>query len=283
MADKKIPIDMTPEENAEPYVSIIVGAYNEADTIGATLDSVCAQTFSDFECIVIDDGSTDGTGAQVAAYAERDPRFVLFRFDENRGLTHALARGLTLARGNWMARIDAGDTWHPEKLARQLAYLSAHPETGIIGCEAEEINLQSGRKQITRRPLTHEEIMAAIWDRVPFIHSTIVVSMACIREHGGYDPVYSCAQDYDLYFRLLFHTRGYNLPEVLCYRSTHGRDSISLSRWKEQQRCGLRIRWKNYRKHGLPWYRYCALLPMILRLLIPNSMKQLKQQLSKAA
>jgi glycosyltransferase involved in cell wall biosynthesis len=262
-----------------PDVSVVLGVFNEAEFIQQTLDSVFAQSVEILECIVVDDASTDDTVALLRAYAESEPRVHLLIQEEHRGLTHALRRGVEEARGTWMARIDARDTWAPEKLAGQLAYAAEHPEVGLIGCAAEESNQQTGQISIRRKPEMHEDILAALWRDCPFIHPTILARLDLVRACGSYDPAYGCSQDYDLYWRLLFTTEGHNLPEVLAYRPTHGVDSISLSRWKEQVRCTLRIRWRNYRKHRVALYHYRHLLPLLFKLLLPGSLKLLKQRI----
>ena len=270
---------MSPDSTTSPTVSIVIGARNAATTLSATLDSVLAQTFMDWECIVVDDGSVDDTAALIHDYATRDPRMRCIALDVNVGLTRALVRGVEEARGLWLARIDAGDTWHPAKLARQLTYCAEHPDTGLVGCWSEDTNRQTGAVVLKRKPIEHEAIMASLPRLCPFIHSTILTRLDLVRACGNYDPAFQYAQDYDLYFRLLQSTRGHNLPEPLCQRSTHDASAISYARWKPQLRCSLAIRWKYHRLGRRPWYELARLLPDAMRLLVPASFKGLKQRL----
>ena len=265
-----------------PYVSVVMGVHNEATEIVATLESVFAQTMSDLECIVVDDGSTDDTVETVERAFAKEPRLRLVVQAEQGGLTRALVAGVGAASGTWMARIDAGDTWHPEKLARQLDFLQAHPNVGIVGCATEETNQQTGQVSIRRKLETAAVIQQNIWNACPFIHPTIVARLDLVRQCGGYDPAYPCSQDYDLYFRLLALTEGHNLPEPLACRPTHGATSISYTRWKEQVRCTLRIRWHYLRERHMPLTYYRVLVPLLLKLLLPGFMKGVKQRLTRS-
>lgn len=262
-----------------PAVSVVIGAYNAAETLPATVDSVLAQSFADLECIVVDDASKDGTADVVAAYASRDPRVRLIALEANGGLTRALVRGVDEARGIWLARIDAGDTWHPDKLARQLACCEANPEVGLAGCWSEDTNLQTGVTGIRRKPVGHDVITSMLWRACPFIHSTILARLDLVRACGSYNPTYRYSQDYDLYFRMLHVTRGRNLAEVLCRRTTHDIHSLSFAHWKEQLRCSLAIRLKYYRQYQRPWRDFAGLLPDFAKLALPAWAKGLKQRL----
>jgi len=265
-----------------PIVSVVMGVHNEASEIVTTLESVFAQSLSDLECVVVDDGSTDDTVQVINEAFAEEPRLRLVVQPEQDGLTRALVAGVTAASGTWLARIDAGDTWHPEKLARQVEFLNGHPEVGIVGCATEETNLQTGQVSIRRKPETSAAIEQTIWRACPFIHPTIVARLDLVRQCGGYDPAYPCSQDYDLYFRLLALTNGYNLPEPLACRPTHGERSISYTRWKDQVRCTLRIRWYYLRERHMPLACYRVLVPLLLKLLLPGFLKGLKQRLTRS-
>ena len=112
-----------------PPVSVVVPTYNSPALLRATLDSVFAQTFADFELVVIDDGSTDDTPAMLASIA--DPRLRVVR-QANAGIGHARNRGIDESRGTYVALLDHDDLWHPEKLATQVAFLREHPD--CAGC-----------------------------------------------------------------------------------------------------------------------------------------------------
>src|SRR5262245_55402880 len=118
----------------QPDVSIVMSVFNSAATLPATLDSILSQEGVDFEFIAINDGSTDDSGQILLAYAAQDPRFIVLH-QENRGLTHALIRGCALARGEFIARQDAGgDISLPGRFQRQLAYFSSCPGVVMVSC-----------------------------------------------------------------------------------------------------------------------------------------------------
>lgn len=270
---------MSTGPSTSPAVSVVIGVFNAADALSATLDSVLAQTVAGWECIVVDDGSSDSTAQVIQGYAARDPRVRGITIPVNGGLTRALIHGVESAQGQWLARIDAGDRWHPEKLARQLAFSAAHPEVGLIGCWSEDRNHLTGKVVVKQKPIEHEEIVVDLWRICPFIHSTILVRLDLVRKWGNYSPEFRYAQDLELYFRLLQHTRGHNLPEALCKRVTHEVSAISFARWKPQLRCSLAIRWKYHRLQRRPLRELRCFLPDVFRLLLPSSLKGLAQRI----
>src|SRR5262245_39958720 len=115
-----------------PLVSVVMPAYNGERFVVEAVRSILAQTFRDFELIVVDDGSTDRTAELVAAEQSRDPRVVVHRQPSNQGFRIALNAGCALARGELIARMDADDVSLPERFERQVAFLRAHPEVGVV-------------------------------------------------------------------------------------------------------------------------------------------------------
>ena len=111
-----------------PHVTVAIPAFNAGRTIGAALQSVFAQTYRDYEVIVVDDGSTDDTAAQVAEWGDR----LAYVSQPNRGPAGARNEALARARGTFIAFLDADDVWLPRKLERQVAYFARFPETGLL-------------------------------------------------------------------------------------------------------------------------------------------------------
>lgn len=120
-------------------VSVLVPTYNRADCLLETLDCVLAQTHTDWELIVIDDGSTDGTGGLVAAHFQGDSR-LRYIYQQNAGVSHARNTGLRAAKGNFIAFLDSDDHWKPWKLEAQLACMKSHPEVGMVWTDMETID-----------------------------------------------------------------------------------------------------------------------------------------------
>nr|MDQ2879344.1 glycosyltransferase family 2 protein [Pseudomonadota bacterium] len=120
-----------------PTVSVIMAAYNGADLIGETLASLKAQTFGDFELMVVDDRSTDDTLAVLRA--ETDPRIRVIAAEENQGVVRSRNRAVAAARGRYLAALDHDDLCHPDRFARQVAFLDAHPDTVLVGTGSDVI------------------------------------------------------------------------------------------------------------------------------------------------
>lgn len=114
-------------------ISILIPIFNVEDFVGETLQSVKAQTFTDFEAIVVDDGSTDATAAVAREICATDPRFVFLANLENHGIAYTLNRALTVAKGHFIARADGDDIMVPDRLEREMRFLEAHPEVAIVG------------------------------------------------------------------------------------------------------------------------------------------------------
>ena len=262
-------------------VSVLMSAFNAEARLRASLASIESQTYPIAEIVLVDDGSTDGTNELMQDFKRRAPNVTILRNPRNLGIPRAHNRGIEAAQGDWLARLDADDEWHPEKTARQMAYLDAHPEIGLIGSWSISHNQITGEQRLVRKPEHHEAIVNAIWRACPFTHSSIIARRDVLVNSGGYDPDCLTSQDYELFFRLLFQTRAYNLPTPLVYRPTHELGNISTRKWKLQQYTSLQIRLRNLRKHQRPPRDYLHLLPGFAILLLPNGAKRWKQHLTR--
>jgi glycosyltransferase involved in cell wall biosynthesis len=224
--------------------------------VGEAVASVLGQSAGDLELIVIDDGSRDGTPALLAAVA--DPRLRVERRPPA-GLTASLNRALALARAPLLARLDADDLALPERLARQRAFMDAHPEVGLLGAGACEVD-ETGRKVAVQMPPPDDAALrAALIRRNPFIHSAVMARRALVERAGGYDESVPVAQDYDLWMRLAPLTRLASLPEVLVVRRLLP-DRVSATRDDARLRAETRIRWRAVRGGGYPWW--CAVFAL---------------------
>jgi glycosyltransferase involved in cell wall biosynthesis len=216
-----------------PDLSVVMSVYNAANTLPVTMDSVLSQEGVDLEFIVIDDGSSDGSGAILENYAKRDDRVRVLR-QQNTGLTPALIRGCAEARGRYIARQDAGgDLSLTGRLARQYAVLESNTDvvltscgTRFVGPEGESLyevtqqahELQSGLEQLVINRI-----------RGPSHHGSTMFRQAAYQAVGGYCPVYRVAQDLDLWLRLVEFGSCIASPEILYQASlTHGAISHSL-------------------------------------------------------
>lgn len=219
-----------------PAVSVLMAVYNGEAFLEEAVASVLGQTFTDFEVVVIDDGSTDATGDVLRRLAAADPRLLVSRHD-NRGLTASLNAGLARCRGRYIARMDGDDVCHPERLAVQVAAMEASPEVVALGCRVRLVDGE-GRVRKTRPVLLdHDAITRQLWagDGGVIPHPGLLVRASAIRAVGGYDERYATAQDLDLYLRLGEAGRLANVPEVLLDYRVHG-GSVNATRLEQQDR-----------------------------------------------
>ncbi len=200
-----------------PFVSVLMSVYNDAKYLPGAVDSILGQVFGDFEFVVIDDGSTDGSRAILERYC--DPRLVLVR-QEHEGLVRSLNRGLSVASGRYVARQDADDISLPSRLLKQVAFLEAHPDVALVGSA---VDLIDDDMRVLRRhvyPTEHLELCSLL-DKVvnPLPHSTIMFRRDVVAGLGGYDERFTRAEDYALYLRLVERFSISSIPEVLvCLR-----------------------------------------------------------------
>lgn len=206
-----------------PKISIVMAAYNEERGIGRALESILAQTFSDWELIVIDDGSTDTTVDVVQRYVENDGRINLVCNETNLELSTSLNKGIGLAQAELIARADADDINLPERLSKQYQYMQAHPEIDVLGTAAYLLDEVGERVNSYSHPRTHAELKALSFLKIPFFHPSVMIRKRFFDRAGLYDPQYPNAEDKEIWLRgLRVGCRYANLPEPLIEYSTDG-------------------------------------------------------------
>ncbi|MFN5026311.1 MAG: glycosyltransferase family 2 protein [Bacteroidota bacterium] len=209
-----------------PVVSVILPCYNAEMYIPETLSSILNQTFSRFECLVIDDASTDRTCTLVDSIAMHDERVVLIKKEKNTGYTESLNMGIRLARGKYIARMDADDLAMPERLEKQVAYMEANPDCVVCGTA---YKLHHNGFTIYP-PVSHHEIMLGMMYGNVFCHPSILMRTSVLAENGLlYDTNYEPSEDYDMWVRLSRYGKLANLPDVLLSYRLH-LSSVSSSR-----------------------------------------------------
>ena len=215
-------------------VTVLMSVWNTPPRmLERSAGSILAQTLSDFEFLILDDGSAEAsTRAWLAEAASRDRRIRL-SMEPHRGLTATLNRGLALASGELIARQDADDWSEPDRLERQSAFLKAHPGIALLGAAARTYQEDETPLWTVRMPETHAEILAAFPQRNPFVHGSVMFRAAPARRIGGYRSEFPCAQDYDFFWRLADGSGAANLPEPL-YHYRYSGASVSASRAADQ-------------------------------------------------
>jgi GT2 family glycosyltransferase len=208
-----------------PAVSVIMPVRNGWRWLGEAVDSVRRQTLADFELIVVDDGSTDGSRETLELVARKDRRVRVIH-QRHLGLAAALNRGLAEASAPLVARLDADDVAHETRLQRQAEFLARHDEIGIVGAWAVEID-RHGRPRGRRTPdVRSDALKRRLVETNPFVHSSIMARAELLRELGGYRAAFEAAEDYDLWLRAAEVTELANLPEFLVSYRVHD-DGVS--------------------------------------------------------
>jgi glycosyltransferase involved in cell wall biosynthesis len=216
-----------------PRVSVIIPTYNRAAAVKEAVASVLAQTCRDFELLVVDDGSTDGTPAALARFGGE---IRVLRSHRRRGVSAARNAGIAAAQGEWLAFLDSDDLWLPEKLERQMAFMEAHPQ--LLLSQTEETWVRRGLK--VNPPRSHRKEGGRIFlrslERCLVSPSAAVLHRRLLEDHGGFDEELPAAEDYDLWLRLSWRHDVGLLPEPLIIKRGGHADQLSrqwgLDRWR---------------------------------------------------
>ncbi|HEX8251902.1 MAG TPA: glycosyltransferase [Thermoanaerobaculia bacterium] len=240
-----------------PRVTVLMSVFNGGVYLREAIESILAQTFADYEFLIVDDGSTDDTPSILRGY--RDARIRVLTNERNVGLTASLNRGLGEARGEWIARQDADDRSHPQRLQRQLAFVAAHPEVTVAGTQARVIDARGRAVGMSRKPRTSIGIAWCSVFHNPLLHSSVIFRRNAILEAGGYDEAYPFNQDFELWSRLMERHPLANIDDVLIDHRVHGasiagrRDPAVLASRIENVARNQRIQHRNVlRETGSP-------------------------------
>lgn len=241
-----------------PRVTVLIPAFNAERFIGSAVQSILDQTFTDFELLIVNDGSTDDTIGVVRRF--EDPRLRLVDQD-NKGVAGALNRGLAEAQGDLIARMDADDIAYPARLERQVTFLDENPRLSVVGSSYRMVQQDGSlitHVRVVQRPF---DVRRDLQARCPLGHPTVMYRRSAVLAVGGYSPEWEPAEDWDLWWRL----RGYgiaNLPDTLLdYRylpTSAARSGFNVDEkmrermwseerpplpWPWQIAAGLRVEW----------------------------------------
>lgn len=244
-----------------PLVTVLMCVHNGEDYLKEAMDSVLGQTHARLRFLIVDDASTDGSAGIMAGYG--DPRVAVLRNEARQGLTRSLNVGLRSAEGEYVARMDADDICHPERLARQVAFMEANPRLAACGTWARLVD--GGGRDIGRmKTPCGGEMAYRFWRPPAIIHPTACFRAGAIRRLG-YDESVTYGQDYDLFLRLhRLHRLDSeeamdNLPEYLLRYRLHGK-AITSGRREEQLRSSYRIFKSHFRAEGVSYEEYASFL-----------------------
>lgn len=267
---------MTPTN--DKLITVLLAVRNGEKTLDRALDSLKKQTVQNFLICCVNDASTDGTASILDTWQQffGEDRFHILTNVENMGLTRSLNAGLSAVTTPLTARLDADDWWHKTKIEHQVDFIRRHPETGLLGTNYVNIT-----KRTTRPIICLEDdatIRQNILKRNPFAHSCIVFETALVKKLGGYDERVRYGQDYDLWLRMLPHTKMHNLQEFLCFRNAEG--GISQEKQNAQMKQCIRTQLKYLKMYRRPFWEYTAILEPLLVILVPECIKKYKRSRS---
>lgn len=205
-----------------PRVTVLMSVYNGEAYVGSAIESILNQSYTQFEFLVVDDGSRDSTPDILARY--RDRRLRVLRLDRNAGLSAALNAGLRLVKGEYVARQDADDISEQSRLEKQVRFLDGNPSVAVLGTCGIAIDEDGSYVCPVCKP---EHAASVLWESLfdnPFLHTSVMFRKDYVWDKlGGYDEGISYCQDYDLWCRALAERAGRNLP-------------VSLVRWRVHRR-----------------------------------------------
>jgi glycosyltransferase involved in cell wall biosynthesis len=219
---------------ANPAITVAMSVYNGEPYLAEAIASVLAQSFADFEFLILDDGSSDHSRQTIEAFASRDARIrPIIR--ENRGLIASLNQLVAEAAAPLIARMDADDVCRPQRFARQIAFLADNPDHGVVGSWSEDIDERGrsiqGEAHGVDQPTSHEAFVTAIDGYKPLLcHPAVMYRTEVVRAAGGYHAAFRHCEDLDLWLRLATRTRICSIPErLLRYRRSDGQISRRFS------------------------------------------------------
>ena len=256
-----------------PMISVLMSVYNAEDDLHASIESILNQTYSNFEFIIVNDGSTDRTKEKLESYAKQDDRIKLIHQD-NTGLTKALNNGIQIAKGQYIARQDADDISYPERLERQLALIRQDQQISLVG--GNSLDQYPSGYQSTWGFSDSETLQKTAFLKTPFPHSTAFMRTETLKKLGGYNESYKTSQDMELWMRFAKHGKLVMTQEpILTRHIVEG--SISKKRRWRQFYDASRARWQHNHGFNRIHALYYGVRSLIINLLPSSIIKVLKK------
>lgn len=254
-----------------PKVTVLMSVYNSGKYLREAIDSVLVQTFTDFEFLIINDGSTDKTQEILESY--RDTRIRLFN-QNNMGLTRSLNKGIQLSRGEYIARMDADDIALPERLRKQVKFLDEYPEIGAVGSFHREVNQILQIEIVKEFPTEDSTIKRILIKKNPISHPTAMIRRSVFEKTGLYNEGEKCKyiEDYELWFRLAKTYKLANIPETLVIKRFIP-TSISTIHDTMQLENVIHLRMKMIEEEMYPWWCRVYLIKPFLACKTPEKLR----------
>ena len=259
----------------DPRISVIMGIYNCASTLQEALDSLYAQTFQDFEIILCEDGSSDNTYQVAEENAQIHKNIVLLKNETNKGLNYTLNRCLSVAKGEYIARMDGDDVCMSNRFAEQVSFLNKHKEFALVSSPMVMFDSDGdwGRTYVIEFPQKKDFIKYAPF----FTHAAVMMRRNVYEAVGGYtvDKKFLRVEDCNLWYKVYaLGYKGANLLEPL-YKMRDDRNATRRRSWMAR-RNAIYVTYDGFKKLHMPWYSYFHLVKMgfieIAKYMMPNFM-----------
>lgn len=260
-------------------VSIIMGVYNCKDIrrLRASIDSIIGQTYTDWEFLICNDGSTDETLSELKKIEQIDERIRVISYFPNRGLAYALNQCILLAEGQYIARQDDDDISEPERLACQVKFMDAHPEYSVVGTAAKVFDDNGiwGKYEVEEQPTKK----TFLWNS-PFIHPTVMMRKDALKEAGCYRVAKETrrCEDYDLFMRMYaMNNIGYNIQsELYQYRIENGNKKYRPMKYRIDEAI---VRYIGFKRMGMfPGAIPYVIKPILIGLIPQSIFKKIRRQ-----
>ena len=224
--------------NYPPKISVILPVYNGEKYLAEAIDSILSQTYQNFELIIINDCSSDRTPEIISSFT--DERIRIINNPSNMKISRSLNKGIELAQGQFIARMDADDISLPERFQKQVAFLENYPDIGVVGSWIRRIDEKGNFINNMFRETRPETIKWDLFFGSPIAHPSVMMRAEVVRSSGGYSiDAFGC-EDYELWTRLIKITRFANLPENLLLYRIHS-ENVSSKYRPEQDRNASRL------------------------------------------
>ena len=243
---------MTSNEQHYPEVTVLMSVYNGERFLVECIDSIVNQTFTNFEFIIINDGSTDGTGAILERYAQVDDRMYIHH-QENLGLIASLNKGCRLARGKYIARMDSDDVSLPDRLKMQVHFLDKNPDIGVVGTDFNMIASDGtvwNPPKFFDVPTEPNFVKWKLYFSCCVCHPSIMVRKTVYSHLSGYRDEFIHAEDYDFFLRAVSYTKISNLPHVLYKLRKHESNVTTIYGDIQQKNADIAVQQALYRTRG---------------------------------
>ena len=263
-----------------PRISVVMAVYNCSDTLPRAIDSILFQSYQDWELVICDDCSTDGTSDILEKYQRCYPeKIIVVKNNQNSKLPFSLNRCLKASSGEYIARMDGDDVSMPERLEKQLAFLDQHPEYAVVGTSMVRFD-NRGDYDIYEAVRNPDKF--TLLTQVPFCHATILMRKSVFDMLGGYvvSQRTERGQDLDLWFR--FFAKGFkgnNMPEAL-YKVCEDRNAIRLRKFKYDLYL-TQTRFLGFKLLHFPWWSYPLVLKPLVSFFTPRWLKLVLRRRAK--